>query len=92
MTNQRGCPIQQTPKQEESAEVLKQKAAKSALRRKMELEKREVSKKKTMDRLLKKKDSKVINTNVYFHKDTIPFVHGVSFHKTTYLYTLSYFL
>ena len=30
-TNQRGCPIQQAPK-EENAEILKQKAAKSALR------------------------------------------------------------
>ena len=57
-TNQRGCPIQQPQKQIDE-EILKQKAAKSAERRKVELEKREVSKRKTMDRLLKKKDSKV---------------------------------
>ena len=48
---------------EEDAELLKKKAEKSALRRKLEMEKREVSKKKTMDRLLKKKDSKVIIWN-----------------------------
>ena len=51
--------MQPASKPEDDEELLKQKAAKSALRRKMEMEKREVSKKKTMDRLLKKKDSKV---------------------------------
>ena len=61
-TNQHGCPIQPASKPEDDEELLKQKAAKSALRRKMEMEKREVSKKKTMDRLLKKKDSKVLDS------------------------------
>ena len=58
-TNQRGCPIQQIQNQEDDVELLKKKAEKSAQRRKLEMEKREESKKKTMDRLLKKKDSKV---------------------------------
>ena len=49
---------------EDDDEILKQKAAKSALRRKVEMEKREASKKKTMDRLLKKKDSKVFTMHM----------------------------
>ena len=61
-TNQRGCPIQQIQNQEDDVELLKKKAEKSAQRRKLEMEKREESKKKTMDRLLKKKDSKVKRT------------------------------
>ena len=53
-------PIQQIQKEQfEDPDFLKQKAAKSAERRKLEMERREVSKQKTMDRLLKKKDSKV---------------------------------
>ena len=63
--NQRGCPIQQVQNQEDDAELLKKKAEKSAMRRKLELEKREVSKKKTMDKLLQKKDSKVITRCSY---------------------------
>merc|ERR1719384_520960 len=45
-TNQRGCPIQQIQNQEDDVELLKKKAEKSAQRRKLEMEKREESKKK----------------------------------------------
>ena len=47
-----------TDKEVDKVEFMRQKAIKAIKRKELELEKREVSKKKTMDRLLKKKDSK----------------------------------
>lgn len=56
-------------KKEENEETLKIKAIKSQKRKEIELEKREQDKKKTMDRLLKKKDSKT-SKQTRFNKGT----------------------